>query len=121
MSPPPDGPPHDALCAARRAMWDAAVGPGNRNNVAIRLASAFRLAGYDETRTLDLLRAWNHRQHTPLPEAEIRSVAHSAYARPYPYTYGCYDEVIRTFCPYVGRLHECADYHERHPRSGWGE
>jgi hypothetical protein len=107
-----------ALCAARMAMWQAQVPPGNRNNVAIRLASAFRLAGYAREQTLDLLLGWNRRQHRGLPEAEIRSVVHSAYARPYPYNYGCHDEVIRSFCPYVGRLNACADYREQHPRSG---
>ena len=117
MRPAPMGGPDEALCAARRAMWDGSVGPGHRNNAAIRLASAFRLAGYDETHTLDLLRAWNHRQRTPLPDREVQAIAHSAYARPYPYAYGCHDEVIRGFCPYAGRLHECTDYRERHPRS----
>jgi hypothetical protein len=116
----PSGAAEDTLCAARRAMWTAQVEPGNRNNVAIRLASAFRLGGYDERQALDLLREWDHRQHTPLPDSEIRNIAHSAYARPYPYAYGCHDEVIRTVCPYVGRLQECADYRERHPRSERG-
>ena len=53
-----------------------------------------------------------------LTERELRSVVQSAYVRPYPYTYGCHDEVIRSFCPYVGRLGECDDYRAQHPRSG---
>lgn len=108
----------DALCAARLAMWQASVPRGNRNNVAIRLASAFRLAGYAQEQTLDLLRGWNRRQRPPLPDAEVRGVVHSAYARPYPYNYSCHDEVIRSFCPYVGHLNECEDYRQQHPRSG---
>ena len=111
-------PPEEALCAARLAMWQTRIAPGNRNNVAIRLASAFRLAGHPHDDTLSLLLEWNRRQGIDLPESEIRSVVQSAYARPYPYTYGCHDEVIRGFCPYVGRLDACADYRGQHPRSG---
>jgi hypothetical protein len=110
--------PEDALCAARLVMWQSRIPRGNRNNVAIRLASAFRLAGYTEEQTLGLLLGWNRRQGSGLPERELRAVVHSAYARPYPYNYGCHDEVIRSFCPYVGRLSECDDYRERHPRAG---
>jgi hypothetical protein len=114
---PPTATEH-ALCAARRAMWDSPIAPGSRNNAAIRLASAFRLAGYGRADTQALLLAWNRRQHRPLPEREIRAVVGSAYARPYPYAYGCHDEVIRSFCPFVGRLEECEDYREQHARSG---
>jgi hypothetical protein len=112
------GPPEDALCAARQAMWRNPIPRGSRNNVAIRLASAFRLAGYSRNHTTELLLGWNRRQPSGLPEGEIRSVVQSAYARPYPYNYGCHDEVIRSFCPYVGRLNECDDYRQRHLRSG---
>jgi hypothetical protein len=107
-----------ALCAARLAMWQNPVPPGNRNNVAIRLASAFRLAGYGEARVRDLLLAWNRERRINLPEREVIAVVHSAYARPFPYTFGCHDEVIRSFCPYVGRLEACEDYRAQHPRSG---
>jgi hypothetical protein len=99
------------------AIWRADVPPGSRNNVAIRLASAFRLAGYLFPRTLELLRQWNQRQTRPLSAGEIESVVGSAYARPYPYGYGCHDEVIRAYCPYAGRLGDCADYRGQHPRS----
>jgi hypothetical protein len=114
----PAGRPDEALCAARLAMWRGPIARGNRNNVAIRLASAFRLAGYNREQTTDLLLGWNRRQQVALPDTEIRSVVQSAYARPYPYNYGCHDEVIRAFCPYVGRLNECEDYRQRHPRAG---
>ncbi len=99
-----------ALCAARLAMWQADVPPGGRNNVAIRLASAFRRAGCIFPRALELLRRWNERQTRPLSAREIESVVSSAYARPYPYGYDCHDEVIRGFCPYVDHLGDCADY-----------
>jgi hypothetical protein len=117
MSPPPER-AEEALCAARLAMWRGDLPPGTRNNAAIRLASAFRVAGFAHAETLGWLRAWAARQARPLSDAEIASVVASAYARPYPYTYGCHDEVIRGFCPYAGRLSDCADYREQHPRSG---
>jgi hypothetical protein len=98
-------------------MWRADVPPGNRNNAAIRLSSAFRLAGYGRPHTQALLLQWNRRQAHPLSEREIESVVYSAYARSYPYTYGCHDQVIRSFCPYAGRLSDCRDYHTGHPRS----
>ncbi len=107
----------EALCAARRAMWSADVSPGRRNNVAIRLASAFRLAGCSRPQSLALLQEWAGRQTQPLPTEEIERVVHSAYARAYAYTYGCHDQVIRSFCPYTGRLDDCSDYRTRHPRS----
>jgi len=110
--------PGEALCAARQAMWQSHIPPGRRNNAAIRLASAFRLAGYTQEQTRLLLLDWNVRRHISLPEQELRAVVHSAYARPYPYAYGCHDEVIRAFCPYVGHLADCDDYREQHPRSG---
>jgi len=110
--------PEEALCAARRAMWQSQIAPGNRNNVAIRLASAFRLSGCSRERTGELMETWNGRQQQPLPGRELGSVVHSAYARPYPYTFSCHDEVVRAFCPYTERLSECGDYREQHPRSG---
>ena len=98
-------------------MWRADLSPGLRNNVAMRLASAFRLAGYTRAQSLELLREWAVRQTQPLPADEIERVAHSGYARPYAYTYGCHDQVIRNFCPYAGHLDDCTDYRTRHPRS----
>lgn len=114
----PPATPEEALCAARLDLWRGEIEPGMRNNVAIRLASAFRLAGYDRQRTLALLTEWDRRQASPLPEAEIRAVIASAYARAFPYTYGCHDDVIRAFCPFVGCWNECADYRTFHSRSG---
>ena len=107
----------NALCPARRAMWRADVPPGQRNNVAIRLASAFRLAGYNPNQSLALLRQWGARQVRPLPAQEIEAVVHSAYVRPYAYGYGCRDAVIRAFCPYAGRFEDCAARPTRPRRS----
>jgi hypothetical protein len=119
LGPPPER-AEEALCAARLALWHGDLRPGMRNNAAIRLASAFRLAGFTRDGTLGLLHDWAARQSQPLPDAELAGVVASAFARPYPYTYGCHDEVIRGVCPYVGRLADCADYREQHPRSERG-
>jgi hypothetical protein len=115
-APPSD--PAAALCAARLAMFQSRVEPGNRNNVAIRLASAFRLAGYGDEQTLGLLLGWNRRTRGGLPEEELRRVVQSAYARPYPYSYGCHDDVIRSYCPFVGQWNECEDHRDATPRAG---
>jgi hypothetical protein len=116
----------DALCAARRTLWSGDVGPGNRNNVAIRLASAFRLAGYAKPHTRDLMAQWIRRQTRPLAAAEIEAIVHSAYAHPYPYAFGCGDAVIRSVCPYAGRRDDCLDDRRgrswsprRPPESAW--
>lgn len=114
----PSGVAEAALCPARLAMWRTRTAPGNRNNVAIRLASAFRLAGHTHANTEALLLDWNARCGIGLPIRELASVVHSAYVRPYAYAYGCHDEVVRSFCPYVDRLGDCEDYRAQHPRSG---
>jgi hypothetical protein len=98
-------------------MWHADVSPGQRNNAAIRLASAFRLAGYEPNQSLALLREWAARQTHPLPTEEIENVVHSAYVRPYAYSYGCQDPVIRAFCAYAGHPEDCPNHPARHPRS----
>lgn len=114
----PPAAPDAALCAARQALWRADVAPGGRNNTAIRLASAFRLAGYDRDQTAALLHEWAARQRQPLPTRELEAVVDSAFARPYPYTYGCHDEVVRAACPFAGRLGDCPDHRAGHPRTG---
>ncbi|GBD24971.1 hypothetical protein HRbin30_00285 [bacterium HR30] len=111
-------PPQDltaALCAARQHMLESDIPPGIRNNVAIRLASALRRAGYPQAQTNDILVAWNRKLTAPLPERELRSVVRSAYARAFPYGYGCHDEVIRLFCPFRDRLLDCPVYRQQHP------
>lgn len=114
----PEPPPEVAkvLCPARQAMVAGGVVPGMRNNVAIRLASALRRAGYKHEQTRALLLDWNRRLPQPLPEREIAAVVRSAYVRPFPYAYGCHDEVIRQFCPYRDDLLACAIYRSQHAR-----
>lgn len=114
-APPPSL--EESLCPARQAMLAGDVPVGLRNNVAIRLASALRRAGYDHDLTRQLLLDWNRRLSQPLPEREVLSVIRSAFARPFPYNYGCHDEVIRQFCPYRDHLLDCAIYRRQHARA----
>lgn len=111
-------PPADvsaSLCPARQRMLAEDVAPGFRNNVAIRLASALRRAGYTEGHTQTILQQWNAKLAHPLPERELRAVVRSAFARPFPYAYGCHDEVIRHFCPFRDNLWQCEIYRRQHP------
>lgn len=108
----------EALCPARQAMAESDIPVGLRNNAAIRLASALRRAGYTEEFVADFLERWNARLTHPLPEREVHAVVRSAYARPFPYNYGCHDEVIRLFCPYRDSLLACEYYRAQHRKAG---
>jgi len=76
--------PEDALCPARRAMWEAQVVPGTATT-SPSASPRLRLAATIRSRPSACLRAWSRRQRTPLPDGEVRAIAHSAYSRPYPY------------------------------------
>jgi hypothetical protein len=112
--PRPPGEILSALCPARQHMLASDVARGFRNNVAIRLASALRRAGYDQTQTSEVLHEWNRKLTAPLPERELQSVVRSAFARSFPYAYGCHDEVIQWFCPYRNNLLDCEIYRQQH-------
>ncbi|MCX8072931.1 MAG: primase C-terminal domain-containing protein [Candidatus Binatia bacterium] len=114
--PAPPADVETALCPARQLMLEQDIPEGFRNNVAIRLASALRRAGYSELHTRNILRAWNQRLTRPLKERELQSVIRSAYARPFPYAYGCHDEVMRRFCPFRDHLLACDLYRQQHPQ-----
>ena len=118
IGPPPER-AEEALCAARLAMWRGDLPPGTRNNAAIRLASAFRSPDSRHAETLALLRAWAGTPVAAAARREIASVVASAYARPYPYSYGCHDEVDPQLLS-VRRApaRSACDYREQHPRSG---
>ncbi len=114
-------PPQDlteALCVARQHMLRHDIPRGMRNNVAIRLASALRRAGYTLAQSSAILGEWNRRLTVPLPARELQSVIRSAYARAFPYAYGCHDEVIRLFCPFRDRLFDCEVYRKQHLQQG---
>lgn len=117
LLPTPPRTLEEALCPARQAMFTGNVPVGFRNNVAIRLASALRRSGYDQGFTQQLLLDWNRRLPHPLLEREVLSVIRSAFARPFPYNYGCHDEVIRSFCPYRDSLLDCPIYRQQHARA----
>jgi hypothetical protein len=86
------------------------VEEGVRNEAAIRLACYllnFRHV-QDETAWKRLLK-WNRRNKPPLGEDELRSVFKSALEN--PYTFGCHDELLSSYCqsPKKCKLHRQED------------
>jgi len=77
--------------------WFSGVDPGNRNNVAIRLASYYRnFAKLDLDTTLERMMEWNTRNTEPLERAEITSIVGSADKG--GYNYSCEDEFWKQGC-----------------------
>jgi len=77
--------------------WFSGVDPGNRNNVAIRLASYYRnFARLDLDATLARMMEWNARNSEPLDRAEITSIVGSADKG--GYNYSCEDEFWKQGC-----------------------
>jgi len=77
--------------------WFSGVDPGNRNNVAIRLASYYRnFAKLDLDTTLARMMEWNARNAEPLPRSEITSIVGSADKG--GYNYSCEDEFWKAGC-----------------------
>ena len=77
--------------------WFSGVDPGNRNNVAIRLASYYRnFAKLDLDATLARMMEWNARNAEPLDRAEITSIVGSADKG--GYNYSCEDEFWKQGC-----------------------
>lgn len=72
------------------------VGEGERNEAAIRLASAFNNMGYSEKRAYRELEGWNSRNNPPLPSHEVRNSLRSAYRN--KYNYGCIDHLLEEYC-----------------------
>ncbi len=87
-------------CAGIQKIWESHVEPGYRNNCAIRLASEFRLLGLTEEEAEEKLFEWNQKHSIELPSYELHNVIRSAYQHPFPYRYGCRDEILRRFCPF---------------------
>lgn len=74
------------------------VPQGERNNAAHRLASFFRIQGFNAAKTLEFLEEWNHDENKiPLPESEIHHVVSSAYKHKI-YNYGCKDHLLERYC-----------------------
>jgi len=100
-------------CVARVALLQRSAPVGQRNNVAIRLASWFREGGLSQEEAQARLLRWNEGNEEPLAVEEVRHVMLSAYAHPDPYRYGCRDPLIAPLCP-VERAHgELCPYHGR--------
>jgi hypothetical protein len=59
------------------------VEKGRRDNTAFTLALAFKTAGHTEAQTLAVLQAWNFKNRPPLPAAQLRAKARSAYKSKY--------------------------------------
>ncbi len=99
--PPPAGLPGAAVtgCGARLALLRQGAPVGQRNNVAIRLASWFREGGLSPEDAQTRLILWNQGNEEPLAVEEVEHVVLSAYAHPYPYHYGCRDPLIAPLCP----------------------
>lgn len=93
-------------CAGIQALWESHVGPGSRNNCAIRLASEFRLCGLTEEETHEKIFEWNTKNAIELPLQELKNVVRSAYQHPFPYRFGCRDGILRRFCA-LATLADC--------------
>jgi len=77
--------------------WFSGVDPGNRNNVAIRLASYYRnFAKLDLDTTLARMMEWNARNSEPLDRTEITDIVGSADKG--GYNYSCEDEFWKQGC-----------------------
>lgn len=102
--------PEDVLCEARKEIWQARIQVGLRHNCAMRILSQFHISGFEKEKALRIMNEWNHNKRVHLPQREIISMVESVYSSPHPYSYGCRDSILRTFCPYRGRLKECRRY-----------
>lgn len=101
--------PTKILCPAKRKIWETQIEVGKRNEATVRLASEFKVSGFDKNKSLGLLIDWNKKRNIGLPEEEINSVVDSVYSASVPYNYGCKDEILNEFCPYEDKS-ECKYY-----------
>lgn len=101
--------PEKFLCPGFLKIWQSHVEPGFRNNCSIRLLSEFRRNGLSEGKSRELIYQWNERYGIGLTERELEHTLHSAYARPYPYRYGCHDPILQHFCSHEN-FHECDEW-----------
>ncbi len=72
------------------------VESGLRNEAALRLASAFKRAGYSRAQTMDALKTWNEGNRLPMVDSELTTVGASAFDG--PYDYGCNDRLLSQLC-----------------------
>ena len=109
---PTDSSKQTFSCRAMEAIWEGPISPGYRNNCAIRLASSLRRQGFSKEQTLQKLIEWNEKGPAGISSHEITRVAASAYQHPFPYRYGCRDEILRHFCP-LENFQACQSYPHR--------
>jgi hypothetical protein len=102
--------PENLLCEARKKIWEFPVEEGFRHNCAMRLLSQFHISGYEKEKSMRLMTQWNLNNNINLPGREIVSMVESVYSSPHPYSYGCRDSILQTFCPYRDRLEACRMY-----------
>lgn len=83
------------------------VAKGNRNNLAVMLASGFLQSGYDIDETTDILTEWNGNNEPPMPASEVLYTVRSAYAMLNSgKKYGCSTFREHGFCSHECRLGE---------------
>jgi hypothetical protein len=103
-------------CAGIQTIWQSHIEPGQRNNCAIRLASAFRLLGLESEAATQKLLQWNIENAIDLPADEIINVVRSAYGHRFPYRYSCGDALLRRLCP-LPDLGACREHVRHHTSS----
>ena len=72
------------------------VETGKRNEAAMRLAAAFKKAGYSPEKANAALTHWNKDNHPPMEDPELAAVCASAFDG--PYDYGCNDPMLSELC-----------------------
>jgi hypothetical protein len=101
--------PLEILCDAKKKIWNTQIKPGKRNEAALRLASQFRLSGFEKDKCLYLINWWNKKRKIDLPEEEINTVVESVFSSDHVYSFGCRDELLDKFCPFHDKI-ECRHY-----------
>lgn len=101
--------PLEILCDAKKKIWNTEIKPGKRNETALRLASQFRISGFEKDKCLHLINWWNKNRKVNLPEDEVTTLVESVYSANPPYSFGCKDEILNEYCPYHDKL-ECKHY-----------
>ena len=71
---------------------------GQRDEVAIRLATHFKKQGYDSQIAEGMLAAWDAKNESPLGLSVIRQKINSAFAERSMADYGCNDDVLKSYC-----------------------
>jgi putative DNA primase/helicase len=68
---------------------------GHRNASGLKIASLYRIVGYDKYETLDKMQLWNQRNAPPLSNDELKTTVESAFDKTSPY-YKSYQKYVGT-------------------------